>query len=770
MFKRVRKRDGKIVNFDLTKVAYAIGKAGKATGEFDEGVANKLAEKVAKKAEESVRRKTPTVEEVQDIVEEVLLESKYKNTAKAYIIYREKHAEMRTLAETQRVELMDQYLENTDWQIKENANMAYSLQGLNNYIAGEVSKSYWLNKIYTPEICRANSDGDMHIHDLSMLSTYCVGWDLQDIITVGFRGAEGKIECRPPKHLGTALGQLTNFFYTVQGESAGAQAVSNLDTLLAPFIRYDKLSRDEIKQQMQSFIYNMNVPTRVGFQTPFTNVTLDLICPKILADQPVVIGGKPQKEKYGEFQKEMDLFNEIFAEVISEGDAKGRVFTFPIPTYNISKDFDWDNKNIENLWKMTAKYGIPYFSNFVNSDMDPEDARSMCCRLRLDNRELRKRGGGLFGANPLTGSVGVVTVNLPRLGYRSRDKREFFYNLTYIMDLAKESLEMKRKVLENMTDKGLYPYSKFYLRNVKKRDDKYWSNHFSTIGLVGLNEASLNLLGHDLTTAEGQQFGREALEFMREKIYGYQAETGNYYNLEATPAEGTSYRLALKDKQIYPEIMVANEDAISESSEVAPYYTNSSHLPVDFTDDLFETLDLQDDLQTKYTGGTVVHLFVGEEITDTTAVKNLVRTVCENYHLPYFTVTPTFSICPNHGYIAGKVMTCEKCGATNEVYSRIVGYIRPIQQWNSGKRSEFDDRTTYKFVDGKEKAEAVAPNGGPFGAIETTEIEFSSGDDPTKKKTKKTKEKVLSEPKVAVEEAPEIKVTIAEATEQAALI
>lgn len=758
MFRRVRKRDGKIVNFDLDKVARAIGKAGKATGEFDEAAATKLALKVGKSADEKIKRKVPTVEEVQDIVEDVLLESKFKDTAKAYIIYRQKHSEMRQLAETQRVDLMDQYLDNTDWQVKENANMAYSLQGLNNYVAGEISKSYWLNKIYTPEICRANSEGDFHIHDLSILSTYCVGWDLQDILTVGFRGAEGKIECRPPKHLATALGQLTNFFYTVQGESAGAQAVSNLDTLLAPFIRYDKLTKNELKQSLQSFIYNMNVPTRVGFQTPFTNVTLDLNCPKILADEPVIIGGKPQKETYKEFQKEMDLFNEVFAEVIAEGDAKGRVFTFPIPTYNITKDFDWDNKNIENVWKMTAKYGIPYFSNFVNSDMDPEDARSMCCRLRLDNRELRKRGGGLFGANPLTGSVGVVTVNLPRLGFRARDKREFFYNLTYVMDLAKESLEMKRKVLENMTDKGLYPYSKFYLRNVKKRDGKYWSNHFSTIGLVGLNEAALNLLGRDLTTAEGQQFALETLEFMREKIYGYQAETGNYYNLEATPAEGTSYRLALRDKKMFPEIMVANEDAY-ESEKAAPYYTNSSHLPVDFTDDIFETLDMQDDLQTKYTGGTVIHLFVGEEITDTKAVKELVRNVCENYHLPYFTITPTFSVCPNHGYIAGKIETCEKCGAANEVYSRIVGYIRPIQQWNAGKRAEFTDRNTYKFKVGEKTK--------PAPVVETTEIEFSKDG---QKKTKVTKSKVLSKAETTAEPEVSKEAELIVETEQVAMI
>ena len=712
MYTKIRKRDGKLVKFDIEKLALAVGKAGKATGEFDEKVAHKLAEKVVEKAPEKIRRRIPTVEEIQDVVEEVLLGSKYRTTAKAYIIYRQKHAELRDLAEAQKVSLMDQYLENIDWQVKENSNMAYSLQGLNNYIASEVSKSYWLHKIYGEDISRANSEGDIHIHDLNILSTYCVGWDLEDLIAEGFKGAAGKIECKPAKHFGVALGQLVNFFYTLQGESAGAQAISNFDTLMAPFIRYDKLSREEVKQELQTFMFGMNVPTRVGFQTPFTNVTLDLLCPSTLADKPVVIGGKPQKETYKDFQKEMNMFNEVFAEVIAEGDAKGRVFTFPIPTYNITKDFDWDNKELDPIWRMTAKYGIPYFSNFVNSDMNPEDARSMCCRLRLDNRELRKRGGGLFGANPLTGSIGVVTMNLPRLGYRSRDKREFMHNLGYLMDLAKESLEMKRKVLENMTDSGLYPYTKFYLRNIKKRDKQYWSNHFSTIGLVGMNEASLNLLGRDITTAEGQMFAREVLDFMRERMAQYQTDTGNNYNLEATPAEGTSFRLAKIDKELYPDIMVANEDNYQEE-KVAPYYTNSSQLPVDFSDDLFEVLDLQDDLQTKYTGGTVVHLFIGEEISDTNSVKALVRNICENYHMPYFTLTPTFSVCPNHGYFAGRVDKCKKCGADTEVYSRIVGYIRPIQQWNKGKRAEFEDRQTYKMVNGKkviveEEEEVVA--------------------------------------------------------------
>lgn len=696
MYKTIRKRDGRLVAFQPEKIAIAIAKAGKATGEFGDSEAQELADLVMERAPKMIRRRIPTVEELQDVVEEVLLNSEYRATSKAYIIYRQKHAEMRDLEEKQHVDLMDQYLQNLDWQVNENSNMSYSLQGLNNYIASEVCKSYWLHKIYSPEIRRAYTEGDFHIHDLNILSTYCVGWDLQDLLRVGFKGAADKIESAPAKHLRTAFGQLVNFFYTLQGESAGAQAVSNFDTLLAPFIRFDKLEYKDVKQMMQEFMFNMNVPTRVGFQTPFTNVTLDLTAPATLANEPVVIGGVPQKETYGEFQTEMNMFNKAFYEVVGEGDAKGRVFTFPIPTYNITKDFDWDNPNYEGLWQMTAKYGIPYFSNFVNSDMSPEDARSMCCRLRLDNRELRKRGGGLFGANPLTGSVGVVTINMPRLGYRSRDKREFLFNLSYIMDLAKDSLETKRKVLERFTDAGLYPYSKFYLRDIKEKNGKFWTNHFSTIGLVGLNEAAINLFGKDLTTAEGQKFGAEVLEFMRERIQKYQEETENYYNLEATPAEGTAYRLAKKDKEKYPDIYVANEDFVQDKVQ-EPYYTNSSHIPVDYTDDAFELLDLQDSLQTKYTGGTVVHLFIGEEIKDSNSVKSMVRTVCNKYHLPYFTMTPTFSVCPTHGYVAGKVPVCEQCGAENNVYSRIVGYIRPVKQWNVGKKAEFSNRQTFKM-------------------------------------------------------------------------
>ncbi len=694
MFVKIRKRSGEMAPFDGAKISAAITKAGVATGEFDGKEAKKLTKLVLTLAAKQIKTHIPKVEEIQDIVERVLLDSPFRATAKAYIIYRQKHAEMRELAEKQRVDLMDQYLDNLDWQVNENSNMSYSLQGLNNYVAAEISKSYWLNKIYPPEIRTATVEGDMHIHDLQILSSYCVGWDLQDLLRVGFRGADDKIESAPAKHFKTALGQLVNFFYTLQGESAGAQAIANFDTLLAPFIHYDGLTYTEVKQALQEFVYNMNVPTRVGFQTPFTNVTLDLTPPSILAEEAVIIGGVAMDKTYGHFQAEIDLFNRAFTEVISVGDAKGRVFTFPIPTYNVGKDFDWDNPNLEGLWRMTAKYGIPYFSNFVNSDMNPEDARSMCCRLRLDNRELRKRGGGLFGANPLTGSIGVVTINVPRIGYLSQSIDEFYSRLSRLMDLAHESLEIKRKVLEKLTDVGLYPYTKYYLRDIKTRSGQFWSNHFSTIGLVGLNEAIVNLLGDNITTTNGQKFANDVLEFMRDRIQGYQNDSGNVYNLEATPAEGTAFRFAQMDKKRFSNIKVAN-DFDAQNSGAAPFYTNSSHIPVNHTDDLFELLDLQDNLQTKYTGGTVVHLFVGEEITDIASVKSLVKKICHTYHLPYFTITPTFSICSEHGYVAGKVPICATCGAENNVYSRVVGYLRPVKQWNLGKKAEFAQRFTY---------------------------------------------------------------------------
>ena len=580
------------------------------------------------------------------------------------------------------------------WQVNENSNMAFSLQGLNNYISSEISKIYWLNKIYPPEIRQAHLDGDFHIHDLNILSVYCVGWDLYDLLMEGFKGAPGKVESRPSRHFRSALGQVVNFFYTLQGEAAGAQAFSNFDTLLSPFIRYDGLNYKEVKQALQEFIFNVNVPTRVGFQTPFTNITLDLTVPSIFADQPVIIGGKPQKETYKEFQKEMDLFNRAFIEVMLEGDAKGRVFTFPIPTYNITRDFDWENSNIDLLWKVTARYGIPYFSNFINSDMKPEDARSMCCRLRLDNRELQKRGGGLFGANPLTGSIGVVTINMPRLGYIAKDRDEFMSMLERLMILAKKSLEIKRKVLERFIEGNLYPYIKFYLRGVKERFNEYWKNHFSTIGLIGMNEACLNLFGENITSPKGREFTLKVLDFMRDKLFKFQNETGNIYNLEATPAEGTSYRLARIDKEKFPDIICADDKEYKKGAE--PFYTNSTQLPVNFADDVFEVLDLQDEMQTRYTGGTVVHIFVGERIDDPETVKGLVRKVCENYHLPYFTVTPTFSVCPAHGYIAGEHKKCPTCHKETEVYSRIVGYLRPVKQWNKGKKEEFKMRREFR--------------------------------------------------------------------------
>jgi len=696
MFEKIRKRDGRIVKFDLERITNAISKAGAATGEFDRDVAKKLTIKVLAIAQQVIKDRIPTVEEIQDIVEEVLMASPYRKTAKAYIIYREQHARIREIISKANTDLVDQCLNKIDWEVNENSNMSFSLQGLNNYISSKISRVYWLNKIYPEEIRNAHIEGDFHIHDLGVLSVYCVGWDLFDLLSEGFKGAPGKIESRPAKHFSSALGQIVNFFYTLQGEAAGAQAFSNFDTFLAPFIRYDKLSYKEVKQALQEFLFNVNVPTRVGFQTPFTNITLDLNPPEYLKNQPVIFGGKPQEETYGDFEEEMKMLNRAFLEVMLGGDAKGRVFTFPIPTYNITRDFHWDAEFLKPLWEITAKYGVPYFSNFINSDMKPEDARSMCCRLRLDTRKLEKRGGGLFGANPLTGSIGVVTINMPRLGYLSRDEDEFFERLDRLMQLAKNSLEIKRRVLEKFTEQGLYPYSKYYLRNIKKQLGAYWKNHFSTIGLVGLNEAYLNLLGVTIGDREGKNFGLKVLEFMRNKLVEFQEETGNNYNLEATPAEGTSYRLAMIDKKKYPDIICANEQAFKNGAE--PFYTNSSQLPVNYTDDVFEALDLQDELQTKYTGGTVIHIFVGERITNSDVVKNLVKRICYNYKLPYFTITPTFSICPNHGYLPGEHFTCPKCNATCEVYSRVVGYLRPINQWNNGKKEEFRMRKSFKVM------------------------------------------------------------------------
>jgi len=696
VFEKIEKRDGRVVDFDSSKITAAIAKAGNATGEFSERDARKLTLRVLTLAHDLRLGPTPKVEEIQDIVERVLLDSPFYKTAKAYILYREQHAQIRKIATRANVDLVNHYIEKLDWKIRENSNMSYSLQGLNNYISSEVTSEYWLNSIYPPEIRQAHAEGDLHIHDLNLLAVYCVGWDLMDLLRQGFKGVEGKVESSPPRHLRSALGQIVNFFYTLQGEAAGAQAISNFDTLLAPFVRYDRLEYREVKQALQEFIFNINIPTRVGFQTPFTNCTLDLHPPAILKNTPAVVGGVERPETYAEFQPEMDAINRAFAEVMMEGDAKGRVFTFPIPTYNLTADFDWENPNLEPVWRMTGKYGIPYFSNFINSDMSPEDARSMCCRLRLDNRELLKRGGGLFGANPLTGSVGVVTLNLPRIGYLGQDEKDFFARLGRQVQLAAESLALKRKVLEQFTDKNLYPYSKFYLREIKKNFGIYWKNHFSTIGIIGMNEACLNFLGQDITTATGQAFALRVMDFLREAIAGLQETTGTLFNLEATPGEGTSYRLAMLDKQRFAEIVCANESDVRSGAAV-PYYTNSSQLPVGYTDDLFETLRLQDELQCKYTGGTVLHIFLGEQVKDTAVIRSLVRKIATRHRLPYFTLTPTFSICPTHGYLVGEQPHCLQCSEATEVYSRVVGYLRPVKQWNSGKQAEFGDRKSVQI-------------------------------------------------------------------------
>jgi anaerobic ribonucleoside-triphosphate reductase len=690
---RVRKRDGRVVVFEEAKIESAVHKAVVATNQGDGAVSKKVADKVISLLNRRFKKgEVPHIEQVQDIVEEALILEDLVETAKAYILYREQRRSIREAAKAidDSSEKIDSYLKELDWQVKENANMTFSLQGLNQYVGSYISKKYWLDKIYPKEIRDAAANEDFHIHNLELLAPYCAGWDLYDFLIKGFGGVPGKIECKPPKHLRTAMGQLVNVLFTLQGETAGANAVSNFDTLLAPFIRYDHLDYKQVKQVVQEFLFSCMVPTRVGFQTPFLNVSLDIKPPAHLAKQPVIIGGEPQNEIYGDFQPEMDMFIKAFYEGLMEGDASGRPFTFPIPTVSVGKDFEWDNPNLTAMWEATAKYGINYFSNFVNSDMSPDDARSMCCRLRLDNRELYKRGGGLFGSSPKTGSVGVVTINLPRIGYLSKTKTEYLERLGHLMDLAKESLEIKRKALDDFMEKGLYPYSKHYLADVKTLRNSYFGNHFATIGICGMNESLLNFLEEDITTVKGRKFAIEVLDFMRNKMIKFQEETGNLYNLEATPAEGTSYRQARTDKEKYPDIITAG------TAEV-PFYTNSSQLPVGFTDDVFEALDLQNELQTKYTGGTVLHIFLGEKISDPNMAKNLIRKIFEKYSLPYITLTPTFSICPTHGYISGEHFECPSCTIKQpcEVYSRVVGYIRPVQQWHKGKKQEYDERKEF---------------------------------------------------------------------------
>ncbi|MEA2092838.1 MAG: ribonucleoside triphosphate reductase [Patescibacteria group bacterium] len=657
MITKIEKRNGQVVDFDIQKIENAIHKALTFTKKGDAGEATALSEKVFEVLLKRFSKdEVPTIEDIQNIVEEVLIMEGFTDTARSYILYREKRREVRdALSQLEdSSEILEKYIEELDWEVKENANMTYSLQGLNQHATSHISKKYWLNKIYPHEIREAAKNQDFHIHDLNLLATYCCGWDLQDLLLRGFGGVPSKIESKPPKHFRPALGQVVNFFFTLQGESAGAQAMSNFDTLLAPFIRYDNLNYKQVKQSIQEFLFNCMVPTRVGFQTPFLNVSLDIKVPTFLRNQPVIIGGEVKREVYGEFQKEVDIFNKAFYECLMEGDSKGRVFTFPIPTISIAKDFDWDNESLVPMWEATAKYGVNYFSNFIQSDMNPEDFRSMCCRLRLNNKELIKRGGGLFGSQPLTGSIGVCTINLPRIGYLSKNKDEFYNRLGAVMDLAKESLEIKRKAVNNFIEKGLYPYSKYYLSSVKKMRGSYFGNHFSTIGLIGMNEALLNFIGEGTGSEEGRKLAVEILDFMRDKLVDYQTKTGNLYNLEATPGEGAAYRQASIDKKRYPDIITAGTKDV-------PYYTNSVHLPVGHTDDPFEALELQDELQQKFTGGTVLHLFLGERLASAEGAKNLVKKVLNNYHLPYITITPTFSVCPNCGYLKGEQYYCPNC-------------------------------------------------------------------------------------------------------------
>lgn len=690
MLQQIRKRDGRIEAFDREKIKVAIWKAAQAVNGTNEALADELTDEVVRIANERYTDTIPDIEAIQDIVEKVLIEAGHARTAKAYILYREKRRGTREINALigATIDMFGDYLKDKDWGIKENANMQKSVNGLNNYVREAFTKKYWLYEIYPEDIRKAHESGDAHIHDLGFFGPYCAGWDLRQLLTEGFGGVEGKVESRPARHLRSFLGQVVNSTFTTQGETAGAQAWSSFDTYCAPFIYYDNMDFEAVKQCIQEFIFNINVPTRVGFQCPFSNLTFDIKVPHTLKDEPVVIGGEYMDKTYGEFQEQMDIFNRAFCAVMLQGDAKGRVFTFPIPTINITKDFDWNSPVVDDFMRITCKYGIPYFANYVNSDLSPEDAVSMCCRLRLDKRELRKRGGGLFGSNPMTGSIGVYTVNLPRIGYLATDKEDFFRRLRDVATLGKVSLEIKRKIIERQTEEGLYPYSAFYLRNIKARTGEYWYNHFNTIGLVGMNECCLNFLGKDIGSEQGLAFSLEIMHFLRDLMVEFQEETGHSYNLEATPAEGTSYRLARLDKQRFPDIIQSGVDE--------PQYTNSSQLPVTYTDDIFECMDLQDELQSLYTGGTVQHLYLGERIEDIETAKTLIRSIFNKYKMPYISLTPTFSVCHEHGYIAGEHFDCPECGRSTEVWSRVVGYLRPVQNYNPGKREEYMLRK--KFV------------------------------------------------------------------------
>ncbi len=685
---KVRKRDGKIVSFEMEKISKAIIKAFEAEGEcYDENIIDFLSLKVTAAFNSKVENNIVNVEDIQDAVEKTLINAGYDKVAKAYILYRKSHDKMRNIKNTMLDyrEVVNSYVNVTDWRVKENSTVTYSVGGLILSNSGAITANYWLSEIYDEEIAKAHRDCTFHIHDLSMLTGYCAGWSLKQLILEGLGGVPGKITSSPAKHLSTLCNQMVNFLGIMQNEWAGAQAFSSFDTYLAPFVKIDNLSYKETKQAIQSFVYGVNTPSRWGTQAPFTNVTLDWTCPNDLAELNAIIGGREVDFKYKDCQKEMDMINKAFIEIMIEGDANGRGFQYPIPTYSITKDFDFkETENNKLLFEMTAKYGTPYFSNYINSDMEPSDVRSMCCRLRLDLRELRKKSGGYFGSGESTGSIGVVTINMPRIAYLAKDEKDFYERLTKIMDIAARSLKIKRNVISKLLEEGLYPYTKRYL--------KTFSNHFSTIGLVGMNEACLNAswIKKDLTNKEAQEFTKDVLNYMREKLADYQEEYGDLYNLEATPAESTSYRLAKKDKEMFKDIITASNDD-------TPYYTNSSHLPVGYTEDLFEALDIQDELQTLYTSGTVFHAFLGERLDGWKSAANLVKTIANNYKLPYYTISPTYSVCKNHGYITGEVYKCPKCGCETEVYSRITGYYRPIKNWNAGKTKEFEMRKEYNL-------------------------------------------------------------------------
>ena len=683
---RVVKRDGKIAEFDIKKISAAITKAFDAMNkQYHPSIIDMLALRVTADFEEKIKDNRIAVEDIQDSVEKVLSEAGYADVAKSYILYRKQREKIRNVGSTllDYKDIVDNYLKINDWRVKENSTVTYSVGGLILSNSGAITANYWLSEVYDKEIAEAHRSCALHLHDLSMLTGYCAGWSLKQLIREGLGGVPGKITSSPASHLSTLCNQMVNFLGIMQNEWAGAQAFSSFDTYLAPFVKVDNLTYKEVKQCVQSFVYGVNTPSRWGTQAPFSNITLDWVVPKDMENIPAIVGGKDQNFTYGDCKKEMDMVNKAFIEIMIEGDANGRGFQYPIPTYSITKDFDWsETENNKLLFEMSAKYGTPYFSNYINSDMEPSDVRSMCCRLRLDLRELRKKSGGFFGSGESTGSVGVVTINMPRIAYLAKDEKDFYARLDKLMDIAARSLKTKRTVITKLLDAGLYPYTKRYLGT--------FANHFSTIGLIGMNEVGLNAswLRKDLTHPETQRFTQEVLNHMRERLSDYQEMYGDLYNLEATPAESTTYRFAKHDKEQFPDIITANENG-------TPYYTNSSHLPVGYTEDIFSALDIQDNLQTLYTSGTVFHAFLGEKLPDWKACANLVRKVAENYRLPYYTMSPTYSVCADHGYIKGEVSVCPECGRKTEIYSRITGYYRPVQNWNDGKTQEFKDRRTY---------------------------------------------------------------------------